>query len=217
MRFYQGAMLALVLAVPMVISSRAEAIPLVQWNVQSAGPATTNVASSLLTTGYSASGMTRGSGYTNPVATGGFWVTDVTSTSATQANSLNEFYQFSVTATGTRFLIFETLTFSDILDADGASRVALRSSVNGFASDIPLNTTVTGGAHSANLSGLVTSVGGTVTFRLYAYAAAQSTGNYALANNPVVLSGVVITPEPGSIALLSLTLPVAALARRRRK
>ena len=207
------------------LSSGADAqTTLAQWNVQNftSVPFSATPVSQFVTptTGYTAGSLSRGTGFTNPGGTNGFYATDIDAATVAQANSLSEFFSFTVTANAQRALVLSSLVFTDVVDGTGPTRVAVRSSQDNFAADIPLNTVLTntgGVTHTATLTNLATTDGGSLTFRLYAYAAADPAGTYLLANAPVSLSGSVLSPEPGSVALVLLALPALGLLRRRRK
>lgn len=206
---------------------RAKAQTLAQWNVQSAGPGQNSggsVSQSVaVSPNYSVTSLIRGSGFTDPGAVNGFYATGLDSATIAAANTVGEYYQFTITPSTGLKLQFTSLTWTDVLGPGNTGNVSvgLRSDANGdnFQTDISF----TGGvfasnaniARTASLTGI--SSASAVRFRLYAYNSGNSANEFGLIGSPVVLSGSTTgVPEPPTRSLLLLTaLPLIYVLRRR--
>ena len=134
----------------------------------------------------------------------------------------NRFLEFSLTAASGFALNLTSLTFDAANGGTSTPRgYVLRSSVDGFSSDISsaLTTTV-----NPNLSSFDVTLGGpdfvgltgTTSFRLYGFTPATGAGIFF---DNIRVRGVTVVsaaPEPGSLALLLVGLMAARAAKRRR-
>lgn len=222
----------------LLLAPDARAQVLVQYNVQSSAGAAASVAptpgpypTSLLATfsplarnsppltAVSATGAYNSAGYT----TGG---------TATTALTNGEYISFSVTPNAFTALVLSSLTFTDERGVGGPTSIFVRSSLDNYATDLPLNNSSVPQQGTTNrvvnLSGAQFQAvrDTTLTFRIYGFGADNSNPSaaqnaYRLSTNPVVLNGVVaVVPEPGTAALvgvgLSSVVGMVSVRRRRR-
>ncbi|GAA4063147.1 hypothetical protein GCM10022389_04760 [Flavobacterium cheonanense] len=179
-------------------------VPLLQWNTfsnlgtETTEPSATNdanmLSSDLNFTGSTVVPATNGSRF------GGTWGT-------VAAVTTDKYIQF--TATPTTGYLFTPTSFVFIWDrsSTGPSSVALRSSADGFASDLGVITGLSTGGSSTStfrtitISGL-TALSSSTTFRLYGYTSTGGTGGFdcASSQNNVVLNGYTELAPPPAIA-----------------
>jgi len=226
---------ALVVCLTFGQSKQSKADILLSWNTagnlgtETSEPSVTNdpsIAASTLTL----SGVTP-AGNGNRFGGSGWFDAGNTLAGSTLAEAVagNNFIQFVVAPTSGSF----TATSLDFIwdrSSTGPSAVALRSSVDGFASDLGSVTgMISGGAATATLRTIAISglndVSSATTFRLYGFNATATTGTggfdtvTGLTTPNVIFNGTITAvPEPTSIALVSL-IGCAGLvsAYRRRK
>ena len=176
-------------------------VPLLQWNTfGNVGTETTQTTSSF-GTNMTASTLNYSGSTVVPAANsnrfGGTWGTVANVTS-------DKYIQFTATpATG---YMFTPTSFTFIWDYSGTGpkSVALRSSVDGFASDLGTLTfasTSTSIFRTINITGL-TGLTGAITFRIYGYGSTGGTGGFdcASSQNNVVLNGYTEAAPPPTIA-----------------
>jgi len=129
---------------------------------------------------------------------------------STEANAIagNDFNTFSITVAGGYSLTLTQLSFLHRRSTTGATNWFVRSSLDGYASNVATGTSGTSDATaSVTLGASFANLTGTVTFRIYAYGASSSTGTWR--NDNVSLTGTVaplaapnITiSEPGPVAV----------------
>jgi hypothetical protein len=185
-------------------------VPLLQWNTfsnlgtETTEPSATNdanmLSSDLNYTGSTVVPATNGSRF------GGTW-------GIVPAVTTDKYIQF--TATPTLGYMFTPTSFVFIWDrsSTGPSSVALRSSVDGFTSDLGVITGLsTAGASTTtirtiNISGL-SGLSSATTFRLYGYTSTGGTGGFdcASSQNNVVLNGYTeVAPPPAISAVNNLS------------
>lgn len=129
---------------------------------------------------------------------------------------------FTVTVSDGKFLNLDSLDFvfeSSNAVADDSFAIHLRSSVDGFGSDIAsvtrtntVGTTTTNESFSLNIPALQ-GITGSIQFKLFLVSNADASTHYTRVRPDVVLRGAVV-PEPGSIALAGLA-TLCVLMRRR--
>lgn len=133
---------------------------------------------------------------TNGYSTPDFRRSNFPLTSTLTDNTLG-YYQFTLTVTAGYQANLSYLTLLDRRSNTGAATYELRTSLDGFASTVgAVQTTTNGsfGAKTITLTGAtgLSSVTGTLTVRIYAYAATGTSGTFAV--NSVNLYGIVGTP-----------------------
>lgn len=137
----------------------------------------------------------------------------------------DDYIQFIVAPEGGFVFSVDSFAFSWHRSTTGPTSVALRSSLDSFASNIGQVTGITEGSNALRniaVSGL-NDISTATTFRLYGFGgtnAATGTGGFNTSNatSPnVVLSGsVTAVPEPSSLALLTVCGVAGVIYRRRR-
>jgi len=185
------------------------------------------IANSFGTVGTPIATTSASSGYTAPVnATGQFNIGQAVNNAAF-SSATSPYFSFVVNNASGNALTLDSFGFGSRSTATGATLLSLRSSVDGFASDI---TTFTATANSTwvgfNNAALTTSLGSSasVELRVYASGGASNAGsgtiNTRLDDVSFNVSSVTAVPEPTSLALLGMagcTGLVAAYRRRKTK
>ena len=158
-----------------------------------------------------ASGISRGSGLTASSGTDRFnsksW--------STGAIDTNDYYTFTLDANDGYELDFDSFVYTGTASASGPTAFALRSSLDGFTSNIgsPTATGTTIVLTASQFQNLTTPV----EFRLYGYGAGGGTGTFSI--NDYSFDGTVeAVPEPNTLALFGVgSLLMLASRHRTRK
>jgi hypothetical protein len=220
--------LALIAAIGLVSTSSQAQITTYDCTGAAGNQAST--AASGVASGLTSSLLNRGSGVTasagtNSIAANGWSLAGI---------DLNDYFQFTLTPDAGQLLTLTSMDFSERRSSTGIRDIAIRTSLDSFASDVTAfnvpddvlvrRQTVSFGAGFSNLSS-------PLTVRIYGYNAEAATGTWRLGvsggtdnpnNHPanLVVFGSLASaavPEPGTVALLGLTLlPGVALLRRRK-
>jgi hypothetical protein len=143
----------------------------------------TSVASNLTFSSASVTGETCNSNSATSYSVGG--------TSWSTAFSSTRYVEFTVTPTAGYIFTPTSLTFDYLRTAAGATNASVRSSADGYTSDLTTLSVGTGSAN-ANISlsgGSYTDLGSALTFRIYGWGG-NSTGDFRLDN--ITLNGYVI-------------------------
>lgn len=147
----------------------------------------------------------------------------VNTTNAATAVSNASYFQFGITPNAGFKIQMAELSFQGATGVSPSSNIGyvLRSSLDGFASDIQFGNVPTQFASfttfTVNLSGSsFQNLATQTTFRLYTWNGSSS--NPALAYDNVVLRGTLTTvPEPGTVALIGVAIPVLAFTARKNR
>ena len=222
---------AIVMAFTVWFASQSQADILLSWNTFGNLGTETSEPSVFNDLNVAAASLTLGAGVTaatNSHRFGGsnwFNTGDRTAGSTiTQAVTGNDFIQFAVTPNSGFHLTATSLVFSWERSSTGPSSLTLRSSLDGFASDLGaitgLGTSLTTG-NTLNISG-VSNVAAATTFRLYGFGGTNALGTGGFDTNisttNVIFNGsVTAVPEPTSIALVSLMCCTGFVAAFRRR
>ncbi len=181
-------------------------------------------------TGASFSTIARGAGLGTNL--GG---NSLNSNNFTQASAidLNDFYGFTVTPNVGNQVSLTTLSYRFQRSGTGPTQFAIRSNVDGFASDLfttSENSTTTGLTRTFNLSGVpgLQNRTAATTLRIYGFASGGANGTFRLSSpsagtgtsiaGTVAAVGPVNVPEAGTFALIAPVLGVlgVVVARRRK-
>ncbi|NTW53689.1 MAG: hypothetical protein HGB15_02765 [Chlorobaculum sp.] len=177
--------------------------PITGTNPNTSNPYTTGMTSdyTLLLT---ATGIGRGAGITGANANNTYSATGFANGAAlVPAN--NDYFTFTITANPGYQIDFTNFAFNGQRNAAGPSSFVLRSSVDGYTSNIGavITTSTSGTTYTIDLSATNFQNVGAITFRLYGYNATSPFGQYSI--NDYVLNGTAAAvPEPGAIALLGV-------------
>jgi hypothetical protein len=134
----------------------------------------------------------------------------------------DDYYQFAVTLSGAGTMTITNVSLAERRSGTGIRTWALLSSLDSYATPIatvgvPDDTNIRD--QSIPLSTGFDNLTGTVTFRLYGYAAEAATGTWRLQNNTtsggLTVSGYVEVPEPASLASIAAGVALLLLRRRR--
>ncbi len=167
---------------------------LLQWNTFGNIGTETTEPSSFNDPGVNSASLTLGT--INPASNAnrfggtGWFNTGNTATGNTLSEAIagNDYIEFIVTAAGGYKFTPTSFAFSWDRSGTGPQNVTLRSSADGFASDLGSVTAIATGitSNSITISG-ITDITGSVTFRLYGYGAtsAAGTGGFDVASNTV--------------------------------
>jgi hypothetical protein len=150
---------------------------------------------------------------------------DTNPTTLAESVAGNDYIQFTITPTAGSTYDVTNLQFIWDRSSTGPSGVTLRSSIDGYASDLATATglvSTTTAYTTLNISGL-TALSTATTFRLYGYGASAATGTGGFDTNSGtqtqanvgVNSNFANLPEPASLAVLGLG-GLAVLRRRSR-
>lgn len=174
--------------------SQVFAVPLLQWNSYGLSGTETTLTTAFSHASMTSSTLSKGSGLSSSANSNRFggdnWFHTGNSASSTlsEAISNGSYIEFSVTpAPGFSFSL-SSFSFSWERSSTGPSSVALRSSVDGFSSDI--GAVVGMPASISNNSIAISSINtktSTIIFRLYGYGASNvaGTGGFDVASNVV--------------------------------
>lgn len=188
---------------------------LLQWNTFGNLGTETSEPSTFNNVLLLSSSLTLGAGV-NPSANshrfgGSSWFDTGEASPSTLANAISQddYIEFTVTPTDGAAFTPAGLVFSWDHSATGPDSLALRSSADGFASDLGVISGLATGITTGNtitLSGL-TDISSALTFRLYGFGAtnASGTGGFDVASNSVnvQLNGTVSAiPEPSTYAAI---------------
>lgn len=196
------------------------ALGIVSYNLLSASPTTTalNASASAIGTG---AGITTAN-YNVTVPSRLFLAGNAPDATAATAVSLGNYFSFTVTPSAGYALNLSSLSFNEaITPGGGLSGYDVRTSVDGFASDvqsaggIASSSAVSVGMSGAGYQGLTSAL----TVRIYAFnSAATLPPSFSLAAfNSVILGGTVTSvPEPTTLALIGVG-GMALLGLRRRR
>gem|GEM_PF-2352365 len=108
-----------------------------------------------------------------------------TETSAANAITANDYVEFTVTAAGSYEVIITTIEIDYDRSSTGPTNMFIRSSADGFTSDIYTDPAVQDGTNEVTIPispSLNTGVGGSLTFRIYAWGASLSRGTFDIEN-----------------------------------
>jgi hypothetical protein len=150
-----------------------------------------------------ASGIGRGTGILKAKADDTYAATGFTTGATIDAN---DYFTFTLAANSGYKMGFTSFDFYAQVDKDGPTTAVLRSSLDGYASDIgsvlTLNQTNTG--YAVNLTGTAyQNLTNPITFRLYGYNAGKDAGTFQV--NDYQFNGLTeAVPEPASVALLGI-------------
>lgn len=211
--------------------SQSQADILLTWNTFGNIGTETSEASVFNNANVAAASLTLGAGVTGAANShrfgGSNWFnagdTSAGSTLA-QAVTGNDFIQFAATPNSGFHLTATSLVFSWERSSTGPSSLTLRSSLDGFASDLGaitgLGASLTTG-NTLSISG-VSNVAAATTFRLYGFGGTNTLGTGGFDTNVsttnVVFNGsITAVPEPTSIALVSLMCCTGFVAAFRRR
>lgn len=215
------------LLLPAVCSGQA----LLQWNTFGNAGTETSEPSVFNDTNISAASLTLGAGVTAAANTNRFggsaWFdTGDTGAGTTLAESVagNDFIQFIVTPNSGFTFSATSFQFSWDRSGTGPANVTLRSSLDGFTSDLGTATGIVTGAFATNtftLTGL-NNISTAVTFRLYGYGAtaAAGTGGFDIGTNTVnvqLLGTTAVSAVPEPTTILAGLGAAGALGWKRRK
>jgi hypothetical protein len=195
-----------------------------------------NQANTIVDPGTVPAGMTsgpinRGSGIT---ASAGMDSINSTGFTTGATVDINDYYQFLVTPNMGQQMTLTSLVFSERRSGTGIRNIAVRTSLDLFATDIftatvPDDTLVR--RQTVNFSGAFANLTSALEIRIYGYAAESAAGSWRLgtsggADNPsghpanLILNGSLSTtsaaPEPGTTLLALVGAGTFVVARRRR-
>ena len=210
---------------------------MVYWNMQTIGATSNNVAgvtsgnvvqgnnngtTTLLSTSSASSGysfdlngtLTAASGQSNAGAAAR---TGALSTGTTGS----AYFEFTLSADASTSATFSSFTFGSRSTGTGPVSYVLRSSLDGFASDLcavgSMSSNSTWGLRSSTLTSSVTFTDATVTFRIYGYGGSGTptagTANWRIDDLALTVSSTAV-PAPGAMALLGVA---GLLGSRRRR
>ncbi len=210
---------------------------MVYWNMQTIGATSNNVAG--VTSGDVVQGNNNGTTVllsTTSVSSGYSFDLNGTSTAASgQSNAGaaarigvlstgpggSAYFQFALSADASTSATFSSFTFGSRSTGTGPVSYVLRSSLDGFESDLctvgSMSSNGTWGLRSSTLTSAVTFTDATVTFRIYGNGGSGSpsanTANWRIDDLALTVSSTVV-PAPGAVALLGLAGLVAGRRRR---
>lgn len=193
--------------------------PITGAKPNTSNPYTTGMSSdyaSLLT----ATGIGRGAGITG-VNMNDTYSANGFATGGTLNTANNDYFTFTITANPGYQIDFSDFTFNGLRLVNGPSSLALRSSLDGYASNIGtvVATSTSATTHTVDLSGTDFLDVTDVTFRLYGYNATNNFGQGQYSVNSYEFNGTVeAVPEPQSLALVGVgSLLMFGYLRRTRK
>ena len=209
-----------------VCATNANAALILQWNTFGNAGTETTESSTFNAANFQSSILNFEGSVVNPAANGNRFGGNNWSTGATSAAAVatNNFFQFTVTPTDGASYNATSLEFIWDRSGTGPSSVALRTSIDNFATDVGSLTGLTGSTSTVRtltISG-VSNVSSATTFRLYGYNAGGATGTAGFdtgtnAPNVSFNGDITAVPEPSSIALVSLMGCTALMAAYRRR
>lgn len=152
----------------------------------SASPYTTG---QVLATGLSSTGISRGSGLSASSTNNRYNVTGANATSLANAISGNDYFQFSITPNACFEVDFSSFVYNSQIST-GSINLALRSSIDSYASDIATTTSTTGATMSLSAAAFQ-SLTSNVIFRLYIWGASSSGTQFSI--NDFTFNGTVVS------------------------
>ena len=163
--------------------------------------------------------ITRGAGL-NAAANANRFNATAWTVGGTESDTINnnDYFTWTVNAqTGYRFDV-TNIVFNWDRSSTGPSNAFLRSSVDGFASDLATWDVSAGGSYQADLSSAGLTNLTSIEFRFYGYRAGSTlgSGGFEGTGDDLVINGTVI-PEPSTLALISLAFGGLAVSRRLRR
>lgn len=168
-----------------------------------------------------ASVMTRGSGITASAAGGSISSTGFT----TGVIDLNDYYSFTLTPGVGVTMDLGTLTFAERRSGTGIRDFSIRTSLDGFATDVftaavPDDTATRD--QSFVFGSAFDAVTGPITIRIYGYTAESAAGTWRLTNTSsgaqnFQLTGTAVVPEPTSAAMIFVGAGLVAWGVRRKR
>ncbi len=209
---------------------------MVYWNMQTAASSSNNV------TGVTAGSLAQGNNNGTTTMLGSSSASSVysfdlngTTTPASGSNNAgaaarigalstgssgSAYFEFALTADSATIATFSSFVFGSRSTSTGPISFVLRSSLDGYASDLCTAGSMTNnaawGLRSASLTSAAQFSNTTVTFRIYGYGgsgtASVSTANWRIDDLTLTISSTAI-PAPGALALLG----VAGLVSTRRR
>jgi hypothetical protein len=192
--------------------------PIAGVKPNTSNPYTTGMSSdytSLLT----ATGIGRGAGITG-VNVNDTYSANGFATGGTLNTANNDYFTFTITASPGYQIDFSGFTFNGQRINSGPSSLVLRSSLDGYTSNIDavVTTSTSAANHTINLSAYQ-DITDAITFRLYGYNATNNFGQGQYSVNSYEFDGTVgAVPEPQSLALVGVgSLMMVGYLRRTRK
>ncbi len=210
--------------VSLALSVGARADLLIGWDVAGLTGGEPNVAPTYVAPNLATNTiLVRGSGLTTTLAANAFiagsWTMPANVSTVNDAINSNDYFSFTITADSGYTLDLTNVNMRVSRSNTGASNLTLRSSADGFASDLGA-WTFTG---TPNLSATINITGETsVEFRLYGYGASAAGGttriadgaNFGATGIDLAVFGTVV-PEPGTLMLMAGGFGILAAVRRR--
>ena len=131
----------------------------------------------------------------------------------------NDYFTWTINAVGGASFDVTNIVFNWQRSSTGPSNAFLRSSVDGFASDLASWDVTANGNYSADLSSAGLTNLATIEFRFYGYQAGGSSGSggFEGSGDDLVVNGTAVIPEPSTLALISLAFGGLAVSRRLRR
>ncbi len=202
--------------VTQTLTVTAAPVTLIAFEFSGANGDETSATSSSNASNMSSSTLTRGAGISAAANTDGFRASGWSTTSIADAVSINDYMQITLTPNAGYEFSVSSIQFNIQRSATGLSAIALRSSVDNYASNLDAEKSITDATNttqSVTFSFTQANSSSAVTYRLYGYAeAAAGTGGFEGTGNDIVVTGVVscITPSQPSIISGSTTICTSA-------
>ena len=148
----------------------------------------------VLNANITSTGIGRGAGTAQSAANDRYNVSGVNSTSLANAITANDYFEFSITPNACKEIDFTSLVYTSQISTGGIN-LALRSSVNAYATDIATSTSTTGATFSLTDASLQ-NITSNITFRLYVWGA--TAGGTTFSINEFTFNGTATsTPTVG--------------------
>ncbi|MCS6813316.1 MAG: DUF4347 domain-containing protein [Cyanobacteria bacterium] len=182
-----------------VLEAYTQVLPLLeQYTFTGALGTATSVAPDGQPTNGTLSNMTEGSGLTNTgiPANDVFWANGWQETSVADAIIANDYFEFTIQANPGFVLTLDDLQFQELRSATGPTNFSVRSSLDGYTTDLLTTTTATVlTSRTVTLGGAsFTNVTTPITFRFYAWGASAAIGTWRIDN--VQINGSIVTTSP---------------------
>jgi hypothetical protein len=188
-----------------------QAADLVKWDFTGALGTQTSTSATFATTGITAAAISRGSGVAGSAS--GSSISSSGWTTSTTIDT-NDYYTFAITVDAASTLNLDSISFAERRSNTGIRTLSVRSSLDGYASDLVTPIGVPDDALVRDQTVALSSsfdalTNTTVTFRIYGYAAEASTGTWRIQNHST-LGGLVLTGElvDSTAPTLASTLPL---------
>jgi hypothetical protein len=188
-----------------------QAADLVKWDFTGALGTQTSTSATFATTGITAAPISRGSGVAGSASGSSISSTGWTSSATIDSN---DYYTFAITVDAASTLNLDSISFAERRSNTGIRTLSVRSSLDGYASDLVTPIGVPDDALVRDQTVALSSsfdalTNTTVTFRIYGYAAEASTGTWRIQNHST-LGGLVLTGElvDSTAPTLASTLPL---------